>query len=60
MTMPMERHVFDPPSLSRLQDVFHLCWQEIRMDVLPLMSAEALSSLRLTIAARIFDQSRSR
>jgi hypothetical protein len=54
MAEQMELHVFDPDSLSRLHHLFHSCWDEVRTDMLSSLSAEYQSSLRQTIAARIF------
>ena len=49
----IEQRVFDPASLSRLHQLFHSCWDEVRTDMLSSLSAEYQSSLRQTIAARI-------
>lgn len=54
MTEEMELHVFDPQTLSRLQYLFHSCWDEVRTEILSSLNAEDKSSLRQTIAARIF------
>ena len=54
MTEEMELHVFDPQTLSRLHYLFHSCWDEVRTEILSSLNAEDKSSLRQTIAARIF------
>ena len=54
MPEQMRLHVFDPDSLSRLHHLFHLCWDEVRTEISSSLNAEDESSLRQTIAARIF------
>ena len=54
MAEEMELHVFDPQTLSRLHHLFHSCWDEVRTEILSSLNAEDKSSLRQTIAARIF------
>jgi hypothetical protein len=54
MAEEMELHVFDPQTLSRLHHVFHSCWDEVRTDISSSLNAEDNSSLRQTIAVRIF------
>jgi hypothetical protein len=54
MSEQVELHVFDPASLSRLHHLFHSCWDEVRTDISSSLGAESESSLRQTIAARIF------
>ena len=54
MAEQVELHVFDPDSLSRLHHLFHSCWDEVRTEISSSLDAETESSLRQTIAARIF------
>ena len=54
MAEQVRLHVFDPDSLSRLHHLFHSCWDEVRTDISSSLGAESESSLRQTIAARIF------
>ena len=54
MAEQVELHVFDPASLSRLHHLFHSCWDEVRTGISSSLNAEDESSLRQTIAARIF------
>jgi hypothetical protein len=54
MAEQMELHVFDPDSLSRLNHLFNSCWDEVRTEIRSFLNAENESSLRQTIAARIF------
>ena len=54
MAEPMELHIFDPASLSRLHHLFHSRWDEVRTEISLSLNAENESSLRQTIAVRIF------
>jgi len=54
MAEQMRLHVFDPDNLSRLHHLFHSCWDEVRTKISSSLIAENESSLRQTIAARIF------
>ena len=54
MAEQMRLHVFDPDSLSRLHHLFHSCWDEVRTEISSSLDAENETSLRQTIAARIF------
>jgi hypothetical protein len=54
MAEEMELHVLDPQTLSRLHHLFHSCWDEVRTEISSSLNAEDESSLRQTIAARIF------
>jgi hypothetical protein len=54
MAEQMELHVFDPDSLSRLHHLFLSCWDEVRTEISSSLDAENETSLRQTIAARIF------
>lgn len=56
MAEPMELHIFDPASLSRLHHLYHSCWNEVRTDIPSSLNALNELSLRKTIATRILGE----